>query len=283
MLTNLMRWLRGPDLSAGEAATHAALTEALKGDELAVYYQPVVGMTRRSVVSIEALVRWRDPFRGIVAAREFIGTADKTDLATRLGERVLESVCSNLRGWLDDGLDPPPAAINLSARWASDPRLPQHIESALRAADVEPQLLELEVPDGALRGETDEVLVALRNARELGVSIAVDLFGTDLEWLERATTLDISGFKVDMESADADSERRALAERAVARAHELGLIVTGKNVATPDQLELLRTLGCDRMQGYLFAEPLPPIRLHELLVSVRTARHNPVSPLHPAA
>jgi len=225
-----------------------------------------------SVRGAEALVRWLHPQHGVLGPDRFIPLAEHTGLIVPLGRWVLEQSVRQAREWRERYVDAGPLRINvnLSPCQLTHPALVQDTVDILERAGVAPDALCLEVTESALIGADDDLLKPLRRLAEMGVDIALDDFGTGYSNLANLRRLPVSILKLDrsftqsMQQFPADPVDLKIVEGIVSLAHSLDLAVTVEGVETGAQAEQLRILGCDTAQGWYYARPGPPDRLHEL-------------------
>ncbi|MGW0610625.1 putative bifunctional diguanylate cyclase/phosphodiesterase [Streptomyces sp. NPDC002788] len=251
-----------------------ALPTALERGEFFIEYQPLVHLGDGSVRGAEALVRWLHPQHGILGPDRFIPLAEHTGLIVPLGRWVLEQSVRQAREWreLYGGVEAGPLRINvnLSPCQLTHPGLVQDTVDILERTGVAPDALCLEVTESALIGADDDLLKPLRRLAEMGVDIALDDFGTGYSNLANLRRLPVSILKLDrsftqsMQQFPADPVDLKIVEGIVSLAHSLDLAVTVEGVETGAQAEQLRILGCDTAQGWYYARPGPPDRLHEL-------------------
>ncbi|MFE7276964.1 putative bifunctional diguanylate cyclase/phosphodiesterase [Streptomyces sp. NPDC057623] len=249
-----------------------ALPMALERGEFFIEYQPLVHLGDGSVRGAEALVRWLHPQHGILGPDRFIPLAEHTGLIVPLGRWVLEQSVRQAREWRErlDDTGPLRINVNLSPCQLTHPGLVQDTVDILERAGVAPDALCLEVTESALIGADDDLLKPLRRLAEMGVDIALDDFGTGYSNLANLRRLPVSILKLDrsftqsMQRFPADPVDLKIVEGIVSLAHGLDLTVTVEGVETGAQAEQLRILGCDTAQGWYYARPGPPDRLHEL-------------------
>ncbi|MDG9708492.1 putative bifunctional diguanylate cyclase/phosphodiesterase [Streptomyces sp. DH10] len=269
--------LADPEADARAITRHGlttALPTALERGEFFIEYQPLVHLGDGSVRGAEALVRWLHPQHGVLGPDRFIPLAEHTGLIVPLGRWVLEQSVRQAREWreLHGGVEAGPLRINvnLSPCQLSHPGLVQDTIDILERAGVQPDALCLEVTESALIGADDDLLKPLRRLAEMGVDIALDDFGTGYSNLANLRRLPVSVLKLDrsftqsMQQFPADPVDLKIVEGIVSLAHSLDLAVTVEGVETGAQAEQLRILGCDTAQGWYYARPGPPERLHEL-------------------
>ncbi|GAQ73302.1 cyclic di-GMP phosphodiesterase Gmr [Streptomyces turgidiscabies] len=252
-----------------------ALPAALDRSEFFIEYQPLVHLGDGSVRGAEALVRWLHPQHGVLGPDRFIPLAEHTGLIVPLGRWVLEQSVRQARDWQGQFGGHPAGGplrinVNLSPCQLTHPGLVQDTVDILERAGLEPEALCLEVTESALIGADDDLLKPLRRLAEMGVDIALDDFGTGYSNLANLRRLPVSILKLDrsftqgMQQFPADPVDLKIVEGIVSLAHSLNLTVTVEGVETGAQAEQLRILGCDTAQGWYYARPGPPERLHDL-------------------
>ncbi|MFF7472263.1 EAL domain-containing protein [Streptomyces sp. NPDC008092] len=270
--------LADPEADARAITRHGlttALPAALDRNEFFIEYQPLVHLGDGSVRGAEALVRWLHPQHGVLGPDRFIPLAEHTGLIVPLGRWVLEESIRQAREWRErygehDSAGPLRINVNLSPCQLSHPGLVQDTVEILERTGVAPDALCLEVTESALIGADDDLLKPLRRLAEMGVDIALDDFGTGYSNLANLRRLPVSILKLDrsftqsMQQFPADPVDLKIVEGIVTLAHSLDLAVTVEGVETGAQAEQLRILGCDTAQGWYYARPGPPERLHEL-------------------
>jgi EAL domain-containing protein (putative c-di-GMP-specific phosphodiesterase class I) len=239
------------------------LHNALARRELQVHYQPVLDAERR-IVAVEALTRWPHPELGWIPPSEFIPLAEQSGLIVALDKWVLNEACRQAKVWQDLGCPPIRVAVNLSAHQFSRPSLPGVVHSALAAAGLSPDLLELELTETAAMGQPDRVASVLQELTRLGVHLAVDDYGTGYSICGHLKDFPIGRLKIDrsfVAGLPFDRYDRAIVSSTISLAHAVGMEVTAEGVETTAQAEFLLAQGCDLLQGFLFAEPMPADQL----------------------
>ncbi|RON01717.1 diguanylate phosphodiesterase [Pseudomonas brassicacearum] len=260
------------------------LRNALRDENgLLLYYQPIYDLKSGQVTKLEALVRWQHPVHGLLAPDRFIPIAEANGLIAELDNWVLRKACEDLSELSRHGGESLKIAVNCSPLNLAREELAEEVESALRAAGVAPQRLELEVTENALMGNIANTLVLLRKIRALGVSLSIDDFGTgysSLAYLKRLplNTLKIDrSFILDIPKATQDME---IVQAIIVMAHTLHLQVVTEGVETLEQYQFLERFGCDFVQGYLLSRPVPLAELRPVLNEINQRKHpHPVSPL----
>ena len=236
------------------------LRSALERGELEVHYQPKVSRCGRHVAGVEALARWHDPELGAVAPTEFIPIAEETGLIGELGAFVLRRSCLDRVRWSERGLPPAPVSVNLSVQQFRAGGVVELVERALAETGLDPRLLELEITESMLLRDEKLVVAALVALRDRGVRVAVDDFGTGYSSLAYLRTLPVDSLKIDRSFVRDIAERpdeAALTAAIVSMGHALRLRVVAEGVEAEPQRALLEGWGCDELQGYLFARPMP--------------------------
>ncbi|MFD4977052.1 putative bifunctional diguanylate cyclase/phosphodiesterase [Streptomyces sp. NPDC058424] len=270
--------LADPEADARAITRHGlttALPAALDRGEFFIEYQPLVHLGDGSVRGAEALVRWLHPQHGVLGPDRFIPLAEHTGLIVPLGRWVMEQSVRQAGRWREThGAEGPLRInVNLSPCQLTHPGLVQDTVDILERAGVQPDALCLEVTESALIGADDDLLKPLRRLAEMGIDIALDDFGTGYSNLANLRRLPVSVLKLDrsftqgMQRFPADPVDLKIVEGIVALAHSLDLAVTVEGVETGAQAEQLRVLGCDTAQGWYYARPGPPERLHELALA----------------
>ena len=234
------------------------LRRAVERGELELCYQPKVDVRTGRVTAAEALLRWRHPNRGMVGPDVFIPLAERFGIVGLLGDWVIEAACRQLRAWCDEGLHMR-LAINLSALQLRQRDLHESIATALRRHRIDPRLLTCEITETAAMEDVSATLATFRSLGELGVHLSIDDFGTGYSSLAYLRKLPVSELKIDRSFvADLDSsvDARAVVRAVIGLAHALRLKVVAEGVETETQRGLLADMGCNEMQGYLFARPM---------------------------
>jgi diguanylate cyclase (GGDEF)-like protein/PAS domain S-box-containing protein len=237
----------------------SALRGALDAHQFRLVYQPQLSMLSDAVVGGEALIRWRHPLQGEVAPARFIPVAEETGLIRPIGDWVLEAVCEQLRHWQHvSGLR---LSLNLSMGQLRDPvAFLDRVQGIMRERNIDPTRLEFEITETLLASNVTEHADVLRKLGGLGCAIAVDDFGTGYSSLSYLKRLPIDTVKIDrsfVRDIFSDPDDLAIVSAVVAMAKKLKLEVVAEGVEKPEQLAVLREIGCDRYQGYLFSHPVP--------------------------
>ncbi|MFG1992866.1 putative bifunctional diguanylate cyclase/phosphodiesterase [Actinoplanes sp. NPDC048988] len=242
------------------------LRAGLENDEFTVHYQPIVALSSGLIVAVEALVRWTPAGRPPIGPDCFIPVAEDSGLIVELGERVLRRACADAAVW--HGRYGVAVTVNVSPRQLTDPSFTGKANRAIADSGLPPAALTLEITEGVLIGSGVQALAHLHALRAEGVRVAIDDFGTGYSSLAYLRDLPIDTLKIDKSFMPADpTDRRqtALVRAVVDLARSLDLTTVAEGVETAHHADLLRSLGCDRGQGYLFARPAPAAQITDLL------------------
>ncbi|WP_380171216.1 putative bifunctional diguanylate cyclase/phosphodiesterase [Kineococcus sp. DHX-1] len=242
-----------------QAALEDALRAGLAAGELVLHYQPVVSLQTGRTRGFEALVRWDRPGHGLVRPDEFIPVAERSDLVCDLGRWVMAQAAGQLARWRSDGTvdQDVHVAVNLSGRHLAETTLVEDVAQVLASSGLPPHLLVLEATETVVL-DGPAVLPNLHAVRDLGARLSLDDYGTGYTSIEQFRTLPLDALKIDRSFLVADAPQDvALVGLMVHAAHTFGLVVVAEGVERPEQVELLRGLGCDLAQGYLFSRPVP--------------------------
>jgi diguanylate cyclase (GGDEF)-like protein/PAS domain S-box-containing protein len=243
------------------------LRRAIEHDELVLHYQPMVRLADAQVVGMEALVRWQDPERGLIAPAQFIPHAEESGLIAALGDWVLAAVLRQAGEWAQQGLRPR-LAFNLSPHQLRHPGLVDSVRERLGASELEPSRLSAEITESAAMVEAGAGAPTLNELAALGITLAVDDFGAGYSSLARLRGLPIEILKIDrsfLAAVPGDREARALLSSIVHMAGALGKVPIAEGVETPEQHRFLLELGCPLAQGFLLAHPMDAERATEHL------------------
>ncbi len=258
------------------------LRAAMRSNELAVHYQPIIDLQGRRTTGAEALLRWHNPERGLMPTPEFVALAEETGLIVNLGAWVLDQAVGCLEQWDRRTRDPLGVSVNLSARQLTSPRLVEDAVASLERAGADPARVTFEVTESSLVDLGGEAVGNLTRLRALGCTIALDDFGTGWSSLSYLQRLPVDCLKLDrsfVARLDEDGRDRAVLGSMVSLAHALDLVVVAEGVERLAQLEILVDLGCDAAQGFLLQ---PPCASEAMVDAVRRPGGCwPVAPLQP--
>ncbi|MDR3214585.1 MAG: EAL domain-containing protein, partial [Azoarcus sp.] len=246
------------------------LRNALATKALRVAYQPIVRLFDHSIASFEALVRWQHPQRGPIPPSVFIPLAESLDLIHELDMFVLHRSCLDILKWQHQtGLEPPPVSVNLSARQLARAPLAQELLDSIAGHGLAPERLRFEVTESLLTRPSGPSIDTLQRLRDAGAAVLIDDFGTGYSALSYLHTLPCDIVKLDgsfVGSVTRDERLRAIVRHSIGLAHDLGMAVVAECIEREDQRDMLRAIGCDFGQGYLFSKPLPVDEAARLLL-----------------
>ncbi|MBF0270615.1 MAG: EAL domain-containing protein [Magnetococcales bacterium] len=248
-------------VSSKRMAIENGLRLALERKELFLHYQPQIDVVTGRLMGVEALVRWKSPELGLVSPVNFIPIAEESDLIAAIGEWVLRTACEQNMRWQEEGFAPIRMAVNLSARQFQNPDLPARITRILKDTGMDSHYLELELTEGMFMRDIDETVSTLHTLKSMNLQLSIDDFGTGYSSLSYLKRFPIHTLKIDrafVRDIIADPDDAAITKTIVSMAKNLNLQVVAEGVAAPDQLEFLRSLGCDLVQGFLFSQPVAP-------------------------
>jgi len=245
------------------------IRHGLKEDLFTLYYQPKVDIASGKMVSMEALVRFEHPQKGIVSPGQFIPLAEETGQIIEIGEQILYKACADTQKWVEQGLFKGRVAVNISARQFELSDLDQRIAKILQDTGLSAQYLECEITESALMQQPQQALALMQRMREMGVHLALDDFGTGYSSLAYLKQFPLNTLKIDKAFIDgivSSHTDRQMTAAIISIAHNLGLEVVAEGVEDEDQLAILRRYKCETLQGYLFSKPLNKTKFSQLLM-----------------
>lgn len=228
---------------------------------LVLHYQPIVDVVNEQLEGFEALVRWDHPLRGLVPPDRFIPLAEETGLIVDLGKWVISEACRQLKMWQEivPSARQLTISVNVSGRQFAKPGLVEHVTEALRVNNLAPACLKIEVTESILMDDLNRTITELNRLRKLGVQIAIDDFGTGYSSLSYLRRMPIDHLKIDrsfVRGLENTKENDQIVRSIITLARSLGLTVIAEGVENRDQLDRLRTLDCDKAQGFMFSRPV---------------------------
>jgi diguanylate cyclase (GGDEF)-like protein len=248
------------------------LEQALEGNEFRLHYQPIISVEDEHVVGVEALIRWQDPHRGMIQPAEFISQLEDSGLIVPVGEWALEEACRQIKEWSTryPEVGPLVASVNVSPRQLLQGDFGDTVTKVLHRTGAHPTQLCLEITEAALMGDVVAAWAQLRKVKALGVTLAIDDFGTGYSSVSYVRNFALDALKIDqsfVRGLASGVEDAAIVKAVIHMAHALGLATVAEGVETPEQLSELRSLGCDKAQGYLFSRPQDPEIIGKLLAT----------------
>lgn len=244
------------------------LRKALTTDDIKVCYQPQVTAQGESLVGFEALIRWEHPVNGLIFPGDFIPIAEETGLIIELGRYVLHQACEDLQRWRNEGMENVRVSINCSGLQVNQDGFIDEIKEALEIYDLPGSSLEIEITENVIMNDMSKVIQKLRQLAELEIKIAVDDFGTGYSSLSYLQQFPINTLKIDksfVSAINVNEEATSIVDAIVAMAKGLKLNLIAEGVETDPQLDYLRELGCEVIQGYLFGKAEGAERTREIL------------------
>ncbi|TFW16785.1 EAL domain-containing protein [Massilia arenosa] len=251
----------------------AELHRAIARDEFEMVYQLRRDLGSGQLCSMEALVRWRHPERGQLEPAEFIDLAEDNGMILDLGALVLDKVCGQMAAWRAAGVELVPVSINVSPRQFNESAVADQIARAMERHGVPASLVEIELTESTMMGDTREIAGSLTAIRRMGVRLLVDDFGTGYSSLAQLQRLDFDVLKIDRaftREVDRNEPGRIFFRAIVTMAHALEMLVVAEGVETDSQLAVLRELGCDQAQGYAIARPVAADQVQSVLAQQAT-------------
>jgi len=240
-------------------AMEAALAYAIEHDQFVMHYQPRIDMSTGTTSSMEALVRWVHPSKGLVEPGEFIPLVEANGLILDLGKLIIDKVCAQIERWARSGETLVPVSINVSSRQFNESNIATILVEALKKYRIDPGLIEIELTESTMMGNTEKVSGALSTIHDMGIKLLVDDFGTGYSSLSQLQALDFDLLKVDRAfTAELGKTNRGniFFAAIITMAHALGMRVVAEGVENESQFSLLKTLHCYEIQGYYISNPL---------------------------
>lgn len=245
-----------------------SLYGALDRNELELYYQPQVNIISGEIIGLEALIRWHNSKLGMVNPGDFIYIAEKTGLILPIGEWVMRAACIQNKAWQNSGILNVPIAVNLSVNQFQNIKIVQQITEILKETDLKPKDLELEITENIIMKDPEYIIESLKQLKELGVTIAIDDFGTEYSSLNYIKQLPVDKIKIAMtfiQGININHKDEAIIKVIIVLAKNLGLKVIAEGVETKEQLDFLRDQMCDEIQGYYYYKPMTANQIEELI------------------
>jgi EAL domain-containing protein (putative c-di-GMP-specific phosphodiesterase class I) len=268
----------------GERLTlESRLRQALEKDEFVLYYQPKVELEMRSIVGVEALIRWQSPELGLVPPMKFIPLMEETGLIVDVGAWALHKAIGDHLRWVSLGMSAPRVAVNVSAMQLRRRDFVSMVEDALTRGATPPGV-DLEITESLVMDHIDSNMQKLKDIRGLGLGIAIDDFGTGYSSLGYLARLPVQTLKIDRSfviSMLKDPDMMTLVQTIISLAHSLRLKVVAEGVEEEEQAKILVLMRCDEMQGYLFSRPMPFDQMTALLTHgiIATNSEPPTMPI----
>lgn len=250
-------------------ATETRLRRAIQRQEFVLHYQPKVALANGRITGVEALIRWQDGDKGLVPPVDFIPVLEETGMIVEVGRWVVKQAFADLRAWSACGISLPRVAVNVSAIQLQSKDFVERMVAEISRDGNFPEWMEIEITESVVMDNIEDSIRKLALLRGLGVAVAMDDFGTGYSSLSYLGKLPLDSLKIDRSfvTGMTDSkEDAAIVSTIITLSHGLNLKVVAEGVETAEQSNMLKALGCDEAQGYLFSQPLPADRMEALLL-----------------
>lgn len=247
------------DQMAERLALLRRLRQDFSQDKLALWYQPQISLSNNKVIGMEALLRWPDGQGGYISPAVFIPLAEYSGLIVEIGDWVIRQACQQIRYLAEQGLEPLRIAVNVSMPQFRSPHFVKSVIEAVQASQIDPQLLELEITESVVMDEPKIVIEALNQLKTYGIKVAIDDFGIGFSSLSYLQQLPLDRIKVDRAFVRdfAKPNGAVIAETIVSLGKRLGLSTIAEGIETPEQAAAVKAMGCDEVQGFMYAKPMP--------------------------
>ena len=239
---------------------YSGMRRGLEAGQFMLYFQPQIEIASGRLVGAEALIRWQHPDFGLVSPGRFIPVAEETGLIVEIGDWVLHEACRQAARWRQAGMAEPLVAVNMSALQFKRGDIEASVAAALESSELEPAMLELELTESILIGDTENVLATVKRLKLMGVKLSIDDFGTGYSSLSYLKRFEVNKLKIDqsfIRDLASDAEDAAIVRAIIQMARSLGLRTIAEGVETRPVLDLLRLYRCDEVQGYFYGRPMP--------------------------
>lgn len=256
------------EMTNARANTERELRRAIVNDEIKVYYQPKIRTQTEEIVGFEALVRWEHPENGIIYPDDFIPIAEETGLILQLGDYILRTACSDIKRWRDSGLQDVHVSINFSALQVEQDNFIDNIKNNLEEFGLPGSSIEVEITENVIMSDMSHVIQKLRELTNMGIKIAIDDFGTGYSSLSYLQQFPVNTLKIDkafISSININEGGTSIVNAIIAMAKGLKLNLIAEGVETEPQLEYLKKLGCEEIQGFLFGKAEAADRTEEIM------------------
>lgn len=234
------------------------IRDSISKSQFLLHYQPQISIDDRQINGVEALLRWQHPDKGWISPDDFIPLAEHTKQIIPLTEQFLPEACYQAKKWQDQGLEPFKMAVNISPFHFHEKDFPKFVRNCLEAVKLDPEYLDLEITEGVIMNQTEEIIRILHELSEMGVQLSIDDFGTGYSSLSYLRSLPVDKLKIDqsfIRDMDQDKSAHSLVEAIIRLGHSFNLNVIAEGVETEDQLKKLATMRCDLAQGFYIKRP----------------------------
>jgi len=268
---NYQFYAEGMNLRASEFLhLEKKLYDALSNDEFFLVYQPYVDAQTQQIMGMEALIRWQSPENGVVSPGKFIPVLEESRLLSEVGEWILNTVCSQIIRWQENGLGVVPVAVNFSSLQFRQQGFATHLSDTINKAGIDPRLLTCEITESTFMEDVAYTRKTLEAIQDLGMYVSIDDFGTGYSSLSYLKRLPVNNLKIDISfirQIAEDPDDATIVSTIISMAHQLGLNTIAEGVETTEQWKIMRLLRCDMIQGFYFSKPLPATEIQNWLDS----------------
>ena len=258
----------------GIVVDDAELLKAIECNEFVLNYQPQIDIATGNLSGLEALVRWQHPERGLIFPDNFIPRLEEIGLIDQLGWLVVDRGLAEISTFADSSGVIPMLSMNVSPSSLNDLKFPDIMASLIDRHGIDPEKIILEITESGLIQELKRTLDVLTRLRMKQVQLSIDDFGTGYSMMQQLRSIPATELEIDksfVQNMDGTASDRVMVQKTIEIGHELGMNVVAEGVETPEQLDYLRSNGCDLAQGYLFSRPLPPKEMLDWLATYRSS------------
>lgn len=258
-------------ISLHSLTIEAELKKAIENQEFVLHYQPKARCNDLTPVGFEALVRWQHPEKGLLSPAHFIRIAEDTGLIVPIGELIFHIACKDIKNWIKEGFNPLPVTINISALQFRRERIADIILKICNSYNIMPNLIEAELTESAIMHDVKRAVRSLLDLQNAGIKLFVDDFGTGYSSMSYLQQLPLTGLKIDqsfVRDITYNQNSLAIVKAIIALAHSLNMTTVAEGIEFEDQLNIIRTMGCDTMQGFFYSKPTPSDKAKNFLKSL---------------
>ncbi|HHT96546.1 MAG TPA: EAL domain-containing protein [Clostridiales bacterium] len=256
------------DVKTEKIEFQSEIRNAIQNKEFELLYQPILDLTDNKIVAFEALIRWNHPSKGLILPEHFINEAEDNGLIIPIGNWVIKTACDQLKQWHDSGHTDISVAVNISPRQFKEKSFVQTIHGIISETGIDPSKLELEITEKLAMKDTEKTLSCIRELQELGIVFSLDDFGTGYSSVNYLRVLPIQNLKIDIvliQNLFEDSRSKMIVGAIITLGKYMGFSITAEGIESAEQEEFLKSIKCNKGQGYLYSEPVKASFTHELL------------------
>lgn len=256
------------DVKTEKIEFQSELRTAIQNKEFELLYQPILDLGNNEIVTFEALIRWNHPTKGQILPKDFIEESEENGLIIPIGNWVIKTACEQLKQWHDAGYTDISVAVNISPRQFRDKSFVQTVHGIVTETGVNPSKLELEITEKLAMEDTEKTLSCIRELQELGIVFSLDDFGTGFSSVNYLRVLPIQNLKIDIiliRNLFEDSRSKMIVGAIITLGKYMGFSIIAEGIESPEQEEFLKSIKCNKGQGYLYSEPIKASLTNELL------------------